>query len=496
LIEKETIPEQEDLASRMGDLSEAPALVVAWSREEPWRIGQSLSVPAGNPGPVVVFGRGPRAGEARSKILLEEHRPAGPGATPPLASEAVSRSQLEIQALGTERLLVRNVGRCALLRNGEPVARAEFSSGDTLQLGRQLLFVLAPKTGMPGSANGYPDFAFGEPDPFGIVGESAAIWRLRAQIALLAPRPGHLLISGTSGSGKELVSQALHALSKRKDRRLVARNAATLPETLVDAELFGNARNYPNPGMADRAGLVGEANGSTLFLDEIAELSHASQAHLLRVLDGGEYHRLGEGTSRRSDFRLFGATNRDVSSLKHDLAARLTLRLHVPDLDARRQDVPLIVRHILRRAAANGDDFAQSLLANEQRAGQPSLDLSLIRALLEHRYTLGVREVESLLWRHLNAAQLNFEPQQGGRSEHTGEQPSMSAGPPDPIEADDSPSPESIQRCLDENNGVLELTWRALGLKNRFVLVRLIKKYGLEVRKRPGNAPPRGSASS
>lgn len=90
----------------------------------------------------------------------------------------------------------------------------------------------------------------------------------------------------------------------------MARNAATLPEGLLDAELFGNIKNYPNPGTPERAGLVGEADGSTLFLDEIGEISQVAQAHLLRVLDDGEYHRLGEAKARKSHLRLISATNR------------------------------------------------------------------------------------------------------------------------------------------------------------------------------------------
>lgn len=86
------------------------------------------------------------------------------------------------------------------------------------------------------------------------------------------PRAAHVLVRGESGTGKELVARGLHRRSTRASRALVARNAATLPATLVDAELFGNARNYPNPGMAERPGLVGEADGGSLFLDEFAEL--------------------------------------------------------------------------------------------------------------------------------------------------------------------------------------------------------------------------------
>src|SRR2546429_9984889 len=104
-----------------------------------------------------------------------------------------------------------------------------------------------------------------------MVGESRAVWELRARRAEIAGKPGHVLVTGESGSGKELVAQAIHALSPRSGRRLIARNAATLPASLIDAELFGNARNYPNPGMAERAGLIGDAHQSTLLLDQFAQ---------------------------------------------------------------------------------------------------------------------------------------------------------------------------------------------------------------------------------
>src|SRR5262249_13648433 len=134
------------------------------------------------------------------------------------------------------------------------------------------------------------EFSFGDVDEHGLVGESPAIWELRARIAFIGPRPGHVFIHGESGAGKELVARAIHASSPRAVRPLVARNAATIPEGLIDAELFGNLRNYPHAGMAERPGLIGEADGGTLFLDELAELPVPLQAHLLRVLDGGEYH--------------------------------------------------------------------------------------------------------------------------------------------------------------------------------------------------------------
>ncbi len=140
------------------------------------------------------------------------------------------------------------------------------------------------------------------------------MWQMRERIAFAANAGKHVLLHGESGTGKELAARALHALSSRAGKPFVSRNAATLPSGLIDAELFGSARNYPNAGMPERAGLVGQADGGTLFLDEIAEIPAEQQAHLLRVLDAdGEYQRLGEATTRRSDLVLVGATNRDVT---------------------------------------------------------------------------------------------------------------------------------------------------------------------------------------
>src|SRR6185295_18995653 len=113
-----------------------------------------------------------------------------------------------------------------------------------------------------------------------------------------------------------LVARALHSRSGMS--KLTSRNAATLPEALVEAELFGNLKNYPNPGMPERPGLIGAADGGCLFLDEFAELPQPAQAHLLRALDQGEYQRLGDATVRHARFRLIAATNRPESALRRD----------------------------------------------------------------------------------------------------------------------------------------------------------------------------------
>src|SRR5262249_47887878 len=159
---------------------------------------------------------------------------------------------------------------------------------------------------------------------------------------------------------------------------------------LLDAELFGHAKNYPNQGMPERLGLIGEADGGTLFLDEFAELPQAHQAHLLRVLDAGEYQRLGEGRRRTSFFRLIAATNRDPASLKHDVLARLILRIETPRLDECRDDIPLLARHLLRTMASSDSILATRFFVDARPSGEPRMSADLVRVLLTHAYTANV----------------------------------------------------------------------------------------------------------
>jgi two-component system nitrogen regulation response regulator GlnG/two-component system response regulator HydG len=491
LVDQDTLSEHDVASEAEGRrLPATLALVVIWCRDEPWRIGQSLAIPTGKPGTAVVFGRGSAEREvAPPKLALEEWRPGQARPAHPLPNRSISREQLSISVNVPDRLLVRNVGRCPLLREGVAVSQCEVTVGEVLQLGRQLLLLVVarPPFTIEAGLVGYPEFPFGEADPFGIVGESAATWRLRHDIAAIAKRNGHVLVLGETGTGKELVSRAVHALSGRGARPLVARSAATLPEGLIDAELFGNQRNYPNAGMSERLGLVGEANGSSLFLDEIAELPLAAQSHLLRLLDGGEYTRLGEAKPRRSDLRLIAATNRDVATaLKHDLLARFTFRIAVPRLDARVEDVPLLVRHLIRRSAASGDGGALALLGGAIGDGAgPALAPEVARDLARRRYPGNVRELEAFLWQRLAAGPGT----EGAPAARPAAETPREASVPLADQPGETLKPELIQRCLNQNNGSLQATSKALGLRNRFVLLRLIKRYNLEVRRRPGRGP-------
>jgi DNA-binding NtrC family response regulator len=380
---------------------------------------------------------------------------------------------------------VEKTGKAEVTHNGVSVETATFVPGDLLEIRKRLLLLCTrrPAALTPFATTSTPvDHPFGEPDDYGIVGESPLTWRLREQVGFLAKRSGHVLVRGPSGTGKELVAQALHARSSRGEQLLVSRNAATIPAALMDAELFGNVKNYPNPGMADRPGLVGEASGSTLFLDEFAELPVEQQAHLLRVLDDGEYHRLGESKASRADIRLVAATNRPDTSFKADVLARLKLRLDVPGLGGHVEDVPLLARHLLRRIAAKDADLAARFFEDSDSAGEPRMCVELVTALMGHSYKTHVRELEALLWKSmLESRGDRLDVWESSLDDLPSPEPGSAAAStvdPNAIE------PEAIQACLDKHQGKQEPVWRELGLSSRHVLTRLVKKHGLAVRGR------------
>jgi two-component system nitrogen regulation response regulator GlnG/two-component system response regulator HydG len=433
------------------------ALVVCWA-SEPERVGQALFVPPTRKGTSYLFGRGdvePDDPHPRVRFAAEtggEVVDRGAVSIP-----QISRRQLVFRAQGVEALEIENVGRCRMAHNGAECSSARAVPGDTIRLGGQLLFLCVARTilrsAMPG---GYDDHPFGQADSDGIVGESQPAWDLRRQIAFVAGEVGHVLISGASGTGKELVARAIHARSKRRAAPLLARNASTFPEGIIDAELFGNMRNYPNPGMVERQGLIGAADGSSFFLDEIAELPAPLQAHLLRVLDEGEYQRLGETAVRHSDFRLIAATNRP-ERLKHDFAARFRFTIEVPDLNARREDVPLLARHLLR-----------------DKSREP-LGLSTIEALVRRTYDTHTRELEGAIWRVLGGQQI---PAQPPLSVEARGAPLPRVKQPDAVDPK-TVTKETIEAAMEKHGGVIEQVWRALGLSSRHALNRLLAKHKL-----------------
>ena len=427
-----------------------------------------------------------------------------------LESRHISRVQLVIRPLGHDSLTIQNVGKSRLFHNLEQVTVAKVYPNDTLRLGRDLLLICVERPAWIHSS--FPDIgaaAFGKEDAYGLVGESPAIWNVRRLIAIAASRKEHVLITGESGTGKEVVARALHAVSPRSHHPLVARNAATFPEALVDAELFGNAKNYPNPGMPERPGLFGLAHGTTLFLDEIAEMPPLLQSHLLRVLDSGEYQRLGENATRHSDFRLIGATNRPAL-LRDDVAARLKLRIVLPRLAERREDIPLLTRHLLRKMASEPGSRAERFFPDGGAEGEPHLSLEFMEWLVGRPYTTHLRELERLLWEAIDCAE-GTTLERGFVERDESDAPPMAPRPsctpprlassdwaekpitaPPPAALSDRPegtslfkaettslSKEEIVRALEENDWVVQRAWRPLGLRSRHALNRLIARFGI-----------------
>ena len=185
-----------------------------------------------------------------------------------------------------------------------------------------------------------------------MVGESIAMRALRKQIAIVAPTDGRVLISGESGTGKELVARALHAQSKRAGAPFVEINSAAIPEDLVESELFGHAKGAFSGALAAKKGKFEIADGATLFLDEIGDMSPRVQAKILRVLEEQRFEPVGSNTPVKVDVRVLSATNKPLESLienghfRADLFYRLNvIPFQIPPLRERLEDVPLLIEH-------------------------------------------------------------------------------------------------------------------------------------------------------
>ncbi|MGC9456560.1 MAG: sigma-54-dependent transcriptional regulator [Halothiobacillaceae bacterium] len=228
----------------------------------------------------------------------------------------------------------------------------------------------------------------------GLVGRSEAMAAVCARVHRVAPTDATVLVLGESGTGKELVARAIHEQSARREQALVTVNCASIPDTLIEAELFGAEKGAFTGADRPRQGLVEAADGGTLFLDEIGELDPAVQSRLLRVLQEGEIRRVGSHRTRKVDVRLLAATHRDLGAMvaegrfREDLFYRLNvMTISLPPLRARGEDIPLLAEHLLDRVA--------------QRIGRPGMTLSTeaLSALSAYHWPGNVRELQNALER-------------------------------------------------------------------------------------------------
>ena len=230
--------------------------------------------------------------------------------------------------------------------------------------------------------------AFGE-----IVGTSAAIRRIGEQIEQVAPTDATVLILGESGTGKELVAREIHRRSRREDRAMIRVNCASVPKELYESEFFGHVKGAFTGAVRDRVGRFAAADGGTLFLDEVGEIPLALQSKLLRVLQEGQYERVGDDRTRSADVRIIAATNRDLAHevregrFREDLYYRLNVfPIEAPPLRERAEDVALLAQQFLARANRKHERRA--------RLGDGDLD-----ALRRHAWPGNVRELQNVIER-------------------------------------------------------------------------------------------------
>jgi two-component system nitrogen regulation response regulator NtrX len=312
-----------------------------------------------------------------------------------------------------------------------------------------------------------------------MVGESPAMAHLREQVSLAAPTNGRVLILGESGTGKELVARTIHQTSRRKSGPFVEVNCAAIPEELIESELFGHVRGAFTGAVADKPGRFEQANGGTIFLDEIADMSLKTQAKVLRVLQEQVMERVG-GTQRiKVDVRVLAATNKDLPSeiragrFREDLYFRLNVvPIYVPPLRERQQDIPLLAEHFIALLAAE-DGKRPKRLAPEAAA-----------RLQQHSWPGNVRELRNVIEKLLifvggdtiTAQDLGFLGRDGVPETR------LAQGPVVPLsEARDNFEKDYILQTLAAQQGNMSRTAEVLGVE-RSNLYKKLRAFGITPR--------------
>jgi two-component system nitrogen regulation response regulator NtrX len=310
-----------------------------------------------------------------------------------------------------------------------------------------------------------------------IVGESKAIKMLREQILSAAPSNGRVLIRGESGTGKELIARAIHRHSARSDKPFVVVNCAAIPEELIESELFGHERGAFTGATAQRRGKFELADGATIFLDEVADMSLKTQAKVLRVLQEQTFERVGGSESLKVDVRIIAASNKDLlaeigrGAFREDLFYRLTvIPFEVPPLRERQEDIPLLARY-----------FLQSFC---QEYGKPEKDLSpeAMGLLVDYQWPGNVRELRNVIERMVIMVPARTIQHLDLASSLRQSAPRREASPvPDGTlkEARSRWEREFILRRLEENQWNVTRTAERLGIE-RSNLHRKMRAYGIE----------------
>ena len=227
-----------------------------------------------------------------------------------------------------------------------------------------------------------------------MIGESPALKNIQNMIEKVAPSDARVLITGSNGSGKELVAHAIHSLSERSKNPIVEVNCAAIPSELIESELFGHVKGSFTGAIKDKQGKFEQANGGTLFLDEIGDMSLVAQAKVLRALQENKVSPVGSEKEIKVDVRVLAATNKDLKKeieagkFREDLYHRLSvIEIHVPSLDERKDDIPILVKH-----------FAK-LISEEQGTSVKEFDDKAIKTLQNFSWTGNIRELRNVVER-------------------------------------------------------------------------------------------------
>ncbi len=308
-----------------------------------------------------------------------------------------------------------------------------------------------------------------------MIGESVAMRALRKQISIVAPTDGRVLISGESGSGKELVARAIHAGSKRKGEAFVEINSAAIPEELVESELFGHAKGAFSGAVKAKKGKFEIADGATIFLDEIGDMSPRVQAKMLRVLEEQRFEPVGSNTPVNVDVRVISATNKPLDSLieggefRADLFYRLNvIPFQVPPLRERSEDIPMLVAHFDQR------------YANEYGRPQRTYTDAAIDRLKAYSWPGNVRELRNTVERvAILTSKTTIDADDLPPLENSTEAPSGSFRFQNFKDATDAYQREFIQHKLAEHDGNVSRAAEEMGV-DRSHLYRRMRNLGIK----------------
>ncbi len=305
-----------------------------------------------------------------------------------------------------------------------------------------------------------------------IIGKSAGMQQVYDLILKAAGSDASVIISGESGSGKELAARAIHRLSDRREKAFVPVNCGAIPKDLMEREFFGHLKGAFTGAHTDKSGLLDAADGGTLFLDEIGEISPDMQVKLLRVLDGAGYTPLGGGTVQKSDFRVIAATNRDLVGLvkqgrmREDFFYRIRiLPITIPPLRKRREDIPLLIDHFLSAQAGAG-------------AAPAHVSAGVRETMENYPWPGNVRELQNALHTYLTLGELDLTGRiatGGAEAERPSEEPARPEGFRDRVKAFEK---QILMNALERHRWHRGKTAAALHL-NYKTLQRKMKAYGI-----------------